>query len=148
MTTKPKEVLSNNQPTTPSFTHTENPCSRNSPLHEFDLSFCFAFMLAPCSGKKKAYITLLIQGLPLCRKRSKGHRARSSAVDMLPCFLSVLYLPPPWKGFPEARKFNEGDAFLLTVGAFLLAVELFAYSPLRCLLETLRHCGQQSSNCK
>ena len=49
--------------------------------------------------------------------------------------------------FPPS--FYWGKALLLTVGGFLLTVELFvAYCPLRCLLAGVSHCKHESSKCK
>ena len=41
-----------------------------------------------------------------------------------------------------------GKAFLLTIGVFCLQWSFFAYSPLRCFLDTLSHRKPKSSNCK
>ena len=59
--------------------------------------------------------------------------------------------PPP----PRVRQKNKenpeisvkiplGEAFLLTVGVFLLAVELVAYSSLMCLLHALPTVGKKA----
>ena len=44
------------------------------------------------------------------------------------------------RNLEQAPPFQKGKAFLLTVGAFLLTVSFFAYSPLRCFLDALAHC--------
>ena len=49
------------------------------------------------------------------------------------------------RGTPTKSIRKMGEALLLTVGAFLLTFEFFAYSPLRCLLDTLSHCKQRNS---
>ena len=62
------------------------------------------------------------------------------------CFVTKLEPRFGNHGFTDSWKW--GKLFYLQLELFCLQLGFFAYSSLRCLLDTLSHCKQKSSNCK